>query len=1436
MGSRRSPGASRRRTGLRILYVVTAVAWGLVFAWLLREPLFGRTIGRMIAARLSDRLGGRFSFERVEGSLLSDAVLVRLRTESPPAAPVRRLEFARARVDWRLGDLLRGRGLDALESVAIEGLDLAIDATSRTSAPDPADPAVAVRRTLDALPERVPALSAHGRVSVLIAEGGVETRSLAIEGRGDAIRIFLDEVVLPPAWGPSRPGDFEVRFTRPEAGGAIAEASGALGGVTLHRLRIEPEGGAFAWSADLEAAGGRIAVRGRGAEAAATAAGVDLALLPEWIRSRLPSDAAELREGTVDVTATVAGRETESLAVDVDLRARDVARPGLRIDNLHVAGAWTRGHGAVRVLEASGEGVRISARDAVLDPGRPWVLGDVEKLEVDVASAGDILALAGLGSLAARLPPGRTSVRLEARRSSGAGTLSLAVEARNGDAALSVRGDLAPAGRPEEWPDTGLALRVEARIPDLAGALPPGLRDPDAGGDLDLGATVGGTVRAPRIAGSVQGRNVFVRGISARSLEAEAAFEGGRLELRRLDADLPEGRLEGRDLAFDLSPPALTAGRLTATAPDLAALARWLPADGPRLEGAAEAIVDVRRIAGGAASAGIVVIASRAVVDGLDAGRLRAAGTLDWPALEIGSLEAEGPLGSIRGQARGNLRDPASWEGAATFALAIPDAGDLLRRIPGDVSVGGPLRLAGSLRKVPGRGIDAISGPLEAWADGCVVAGEPFRRIEADVEMDGQDAVVKRLLVEHASGTATASGTLNGDAGRGSARISGLAAEIGGRPFRLLAPAELHWSGGAVESGPVELGAAGGSLRASARIGDRWMLDLAGRGLDAAVLGTPARGRFDLDLQAEGTPAAPRFRLAVAAPALEAEGRTASVFLTARQEDGGLLLDDVRVRWEGLASLEGSAALPVAIAASGIVSRGAGAAKIDLRGRLAASGAWAAFGLPPGPSWSDVAFDVRGDGGSLDLAAAASDVAWQGGDVRLALEGGSRLEARIRPDGSRARLEGGTRGGVRVEARAEIGAGFDWARPPDSLERIGAAPLRAGAEIEVPDLRFLATMLGGVRRLDGSVRASLALDGTLADPRLTGEIAAERIGLRLTAEMPGFDDGMARVRLEGSTLRIEDLRANLGYAPAEVRGTIDFSGGRTPVVDLAVTGRNVLIYRDEDLRLRADLDARVTGPFDAMLAEGSGRITDALYTEPIDVTGRGKEYGRFQVFSIRDEILGRMEFDLRVTADRSFRMRNDVIQGVISGDLRLRGTGAAPEPEGTVTLEQGRVRLPFSRLAIERGGITFPAGRPFEPRLDAAARASLQGYDLLLNATGTLPDADVHVSSFPPLTSDEALVLLTTGNTPRQIDRAGMTRTALLRAGSLAGQELFANAPGEEGDLFDRLTVEIGRESTRAGQESIEAELKLTEKLHLRAERDKWQDYNLGVLWRIRFR
>ncbi|MDH3591594.1 MAG: translocation/assembly module TamB, partial [Planctomycetota bacterium] len=482
---------------------------------------------------------------------------------------------------------------------------------------------------------------------------------------------------------------------------------------------------------------------------------------------------------------------------------------------------------------------------------------------------------------------------------------------------------------------------------------------------------------------------------------------------------------------------------------------------------------------------------------------------------------------------------------------------------------------------------------------------------------------------------------------------------------------------------------------------------------------------------------------------------------------------------------------------------------------------------------------AKGGADGLRATVLVDDVAPHA-DVRI--PGASRIDVTATRDGVMLVLETPASEFGVLKGTVRSTRGIDWSDPGEWNQALEEAEIDGEAALDIPNLTPLKRLVADVRHVAGRGRVVLRATGPVTAPKIEGGVTLDGLELKLAGELPPFEKGHVEATLLGEKLTIERLQGELGYAPISLSGTYDRAGDGPPRLDLKLVGKNAQLVRNRHLRMRADVDLALAGPWDALVASGTVKVMDALYSRPMELFAKSAPAAdnKLQLFSVRTEPFRSMKLDVKVEGDRSFRIRNNVIRGDFSLDLTVHGTGEVPEPRGTIFFRETLVKLPFSSLKVDRGEVTFTADDPFAPKLNVASHTRMKGYDLNVLVEGTLPDVSVFISSKPTLSQDDGVLLLTTGSTRAELEGAGIGRAALTKIGAYFGKQLVQKVSGpsdpDERTLFDRFSFEMGRDISRTGQETIEGEFELSKRYYLRGERDRYDDYNLGIVWRVRFK
>jgi translocation and assembly module TamB len=302
------------------------------------------------------------------------------------------------------------------------------------------------------------------------------------------------------------------------------------------------------------------------------------------------------------------------------------------------------------------------------------------------------------------------------------------------------------------------------------------------------------------------------------------------------------------------------------------------------------------------------------------------------------------------------------------------------------------------------------------------------------------------------------------------------------------------------------------------------------------------------------------------------------------------------------------------------------------------------------------------------------------------------------------------------------------------------------------------------------------------------------------------------------------------------RGSVEMADDGSPRFDVSVTGENLPFVRQVGLLLRGDLDLKLVST-----GNGGGKITgkvklrESMFSTDLrDLVPTGgasaSAAARAPFFSVEMPPFNAWQLDVDLGGDRFLRMRTPVFSALASMHFHLANTLAEPRATGQATIEEGQILLPFATFAIQQGSVQLTEANPYEPTLFVNGTSRRYGYDLRVEITGPASRPVLVFSSSPPLESEQVLLLVMAGETPKnEVTYTGNQRAA--RFGTFIGKSLFSSISGDSG-AADRLTISAGEKVSLQGRETYEVEYSLGKRWSLVGEYDEFDDYNAGLKWR----
>ena len=812
-----------------------------------------------------------------------------------------------------------------------------------------------------------------------------------------------------------------------------------------------------------------------------------------------------------------------------------------------------------------------------------------------------------------------------------------------------------------------------------------------------------------------------------------------------------------------------------------------------------------------------------------------AKGRFDWPRVEIAAGTITMPGG-----------ETVAWRGAWDFRIM-----EIL-----DATVSGQLRRATLARWLPGLpefdsvSIKAqLSGPFaslthtgSARAGGATWPG--LNPLALAVTWRGHGGTIEDFAADATAGTTmiSASGAATGAA----LRLSALTLARGGAThLKLTAPATVRWSP-AFQVDGLQL-AGDGDARASVTWGETGRIKVAMHSVlsawfeELAPLPGPAWQVNSLAIAGEWDRGPMTFSVTGDAAIDLGGGHTAEVAVTATGDKEGLRVEALRAA-DGTATIfTATGRIPI-ILFPGAVPR----MRIEPDGPLlidAATESNAAFWeklteltgveLKEPQATAHVTGTWTQPRGEIRVKAAR--IAMDRLRFRQPLPEMESLDIVLTGDGRGIRLdtfsvsvEGQA---VHAQGRLPVAAG-----DRDELRQAPLAVARRSAEVhlEVPDAnvaafaRFLPPYLAPKGRLQADLdfRRGGPVEGVI---RLRGAASRPLGPLGVLQEID------AEVHVSGSNIELRSVTATVGGQPVALSGTIQFPGDAPPRYDLSLRGDNLPFVRQTGLIVRGDLDLKLRTPKAGPAAiSGTVRLRDSLFLSDVRALLPGGAKGGMQqppYFAVETPPYNAWTLGVDISGGRFLRLRTPVFNGVASTHFRLGGTLGEPRAIGEVVIDEGHVLMPFASFLVKQGTIRITEENPHELALFLRGTGRSNGYDLIMEITGAAEAPRIVFTSSPALDSDQLLLMVMTGAAPSN-DVTYSRNQRFARLGAFLGQSLLGSFGGDATSA-DHLSITSGEKVSRQGRETYDVEYKLSDRWTWVGEYDEFDDYNIGLKWRL---
>ena len=351
--------------------------------------------------------------------------------------------------------------------------------------------------------------------------------------------------------------------------------------------------------------------------------------------------------------------------------------------------------------------------------------------------------------------------------------------------------------------------------------------------------------------------------------------------------------------------------------------------------------------------------------------------------------------------------------------------------------------------------------------------------------------------------------------------------------------------------------------------------------------------------------------------------------------------------------------------------------------------------------------------------------------------------------------------------------------------------------LEPIDLAILQRLVPKVVRADGKIVGSLRAQGRAASPVVAGELTVTGDALEVHGLPSAITDFHVDVKATASDLTLTGA-GKFGGGTVELDGAMPIRGLELGTLEGHIVAQDIRLAPADGITVMLDSNLEVTykpkGRADGSTlprVTGDVVISSFNYARPIalttDLTQLGTRAKRTEVDTY-DPSLDFLTFDLRLHSRAPMVIKNNLVEvqlAIDSGTLDVTGTNQRVGLRGALrTLAGGRFHFQQSEFEVRQGRIRFDDPTRVAPNVDVTAVTEYRRYTdttaaaaagvetgggtsaasigstrggslwrITLHAYGDADNLRLDMTSDPPLSQEDIVLLLAVGMTRAELDQ-----------------------------------------------------------------------------------
>ena len=335
------------------------------------------------------------------------------------------------------------------------------------------------------------------------------------------------------------------------------------------------------------------------------------------------------------------------------------------------------------------------------------------------------------------------------------------------------------------------------------------------------------------------------------------------------------------------------------------------------------------------------------------------------------------------------------------------------------------------------------------------------------------------------------------------------------------------------------------------------------------------------------------------------------------------------------------------------------------------------------------------------------------------------------------------------------------------------------------DLRIFQLFDPNVHSSGQSLIAT-SVRGTLANPVISGAVQLKNGSFSLEGVPNGLTGVNGLVNFDRDRATIQNLTGQTGGGQVSLGGFITYGAGGPFIYRLEAKAEDVRVRYGGSASITGNANLRLTGTSKSSVLSGTLAISRAAFTPNTDVGNLLAAVAAPSATPANDtDFLAGLQLNVHIENAPNLQLSTSLSRDVeASIDLRLRGTPGHPVLLGSISANQGDIKVFGTKYSINRGEVKFVNPVKIEPVLDLDLQTQARGIIVDITIAGALGKLNINYRSDPPLQPRDIIALLTVGHTPDV-------------AANISGSQNTGNASALQSDANTVLGAAISPASSR---------------------------------------